>query len=91
MLADVPVGTVELPRGATGLGREFVNDMGVRGYSGAAPPPGRTRRYVFTVHALEIASLPVPNEITNAIARYVINARSLQNDVLTVTFAGEPQ
>ena len=45
--AGLPVGSVEL-----------VNDAGYAGFVGAGPPPGTRHRYVVTVHALDVASLP---------------------------------
>jgi Raf kinase inhibitor-like YbhB/YbcL family protein len=57
--------TTELARGAGAAGGSALpsgafhvrNDMGERGYAGAAPPPGdMTHRYFFAVHALDVAS-----------------------------------
>ena len=42
-----------LPQGA----RQTANDFGGPGYSGPCPPPGSPHRYVFTLYALDAASL----------------------------------
>ncbi|WP_077488233.1 YbhB/YbcL family Raf kinase inhibitor-like protein [Sinomonas mesophila] len=46
-VAGLPLGSVEL-----------VNDAGYSGFVGAGPPPGARHRYVVTVHALDVGSLP---------------------------------
>ena len=42
-----------LPQGA----RQTANDFGRPGYSGPCPPPGSPHRYVFTLYALDAASI----------------------------------
>lgn len=44
-----------LPQGA----RQAANDFGGPGYGGPCPPPGAPHRYVFTVYALDAASIAV--------------------------------
>lgn len=64
-----------LPKGAL----EIVNDYGAKGFGGACPPKGdKAHQYIVTVHALDVATLPV-EETTNApIVGYQINAHTIQ-------------
>lgn len=86
VLADIPATTTSLARAAASVGRTFLNDLGVHGYAGAAPPPGEQHRYEFRVHALGVERLPVADEATNAIARFAITTNTMATAVLTVTF-----
>jgi Raf kinase inhibitor-like YbhB/YbcL family protein len=88
VLADLPGTTTCLRRGAEGVGRSFVNDLGGLAYAGAAPPPGLRHRYEFRVHGLDIETLPLPAGAPNVLARYLITTHSLAAGVLTVTFEG---
>ena len=47
-----------LPHGA----RQTANDFGGPGYGGPCPPPGSPHRYVFTLYALDAASIDVGSE-----------------------------
>ncbi len=67
-VANIPVGTTSLPRGAgddegSGLSEDAVqlrNDAGQRRFVGAAPPEGHIpHRYFVTVHAVDVESLDV--------------------------------
>jgi Raf kinase inhibitor-like YbhB/YbcL family protein len=56
-----------LPAGA----KQLKNDAGLFGYLGSAPPAGHgTHRYMFAVHALNVASLPVTEDVTPAICGF---------------------
>lgn len=79
VLADLAPTVLELSPDSEALdsAHVFSNDMGVAGYSGAAPPPGPAHRYEFTVWALGIDALPVRPGTTNAVARYFIHQHAL--------------
>merc|ERR1711920_50513 len=69
---DIPASVTSLEAGAAGGklpagAKELNNDAGVHGYLGAACPPGRTHRYIFTVHALPCEALPIDEKVTPAI------------------------
>jgi Raf kinase inhibitor-like YbhB/YbcL family protein len=81
VLLDIPASVTELPAGAAsggeGLppGAFFVrNDYGTKDFGGAAPPKGDPpHRYVFTVYAVDVASLAaegVSSDASPAIAGF---------------------
>src|SRR5574337_1775491 len=83
---DLPAGTTELaanagakgganlPRGA----RQIRNDYGSYAWGGMCPPPGdKPHRYIFTVHALSVESLDIPEDATTAVGGFMINANTL--------------
>lgn len=92
IVLDIPAGTTGLPAGI-GKGsalpagaREGRNDIGRPGYMGFCPPAGdRPHRYVFTLHALKIDKLPVPDDATPALVGFNLNAHRLGQTSLTVT------
>src|SRR6202789_558605 len=70
VLVDVPASVTSLPAGAGGPGGalpagafHLCNDYGTRDFGGAAPPAGdEPHRYVFAVHALDVAILGLEPE-----------------------------
>jgi Raf kinase inhibitor-like YbhB/YbcL family protein len=98
-VADVPADVTALPTGAgapdgSGLpdgAFQVRHDGGGPGYTGAAPPPGdRAHRYVFAVHALDVASLADaaglgPDATPTAVA-FTALFRTLARATLTVTY-----
>ena len=72
-------GSTTLPTGA----RQIRNDYGSFAWGGVCPPPGdKPHRYVFTVHALSVPKLDVPDDATAALAGFMINA----NTIATASF-----
>ena len=76
---DIPANVTELVTGAglqdgTGLpngAKQLKNDAGLYGYVGSAPPVGHgMHRYVFAVHSLSIAYLPINEEVSAAICGF---------------------
>ncbi len=73
-----------LPAGAL----QLRNDYGDVGFGGAAPPRGDPpHRYVFRIHALKLAQLPLNAETTNAIARFMIHLNVLDSAAYTGLYA----
>lgn len=103
---DAPTGSgwwhwiaIDLPAHLTSLSagqgpdasyRQWGNDFGYPGYGGPCPPPGPAHRYVFTVHALDVEKLDVPDEATSAVCRFNLFAHELDSASITATF-GLPQ
>ena len=80
-LYDIPADVTSLPRGAGGedskVGKHARNDYGIKAYGGSAPPPGDPHRYVFTVHALDVEELGVPEDASPAVVGFNITAHTL--------------
>jgi Raf kinase inhibitor-like YbhB/YbcL family protein len=81
VLFDIPASVTELPAGAgaadSEVGIQSRNDYGIKAYGGAAPPPGKPHRYVFTVHALDTESLGIDSEVMPAVAGFNITEHTL--------------
>jgi Raf kinase inhibitor-like YbhB/YbcL family protein len=85
-LVNIPVSVTQLAKGAgqpnstnAPIGSQHVaNDYGMKGFGGACPPKGHgVHRYQFTVHALAVEKLELPENASGALAGYMINANSL--------------
>ncbi|WP_374636157.1 YbhB/YbcL family Raf kinase inhibitor-like protein [Agrobacterium salinitolerans] len=90
---DAPTGSgwwhwvlVNIPADATGLaegarpGKAIATrtDFGMAGYGGPCPPVGaEPHRYVITVYALDVDSLPLDNLSSGAMAGFMINSHLL--------------
>ncbi|GLX20802.1 UPF0098 protein [Streptomyces lavendulae subsp. lavendulae] len=85
VLADIPPHVHGLPAGGEpGAGRELLNDLGSLGFAGAAPPPGdREHRYIFAVHALGVAELPVDERTPAALVGFHLTVNSLARGTIT--------
>lgn len=57
---------------------QIKNDYGSRGFGGACPPVGHgIHHYRFTVHALSVEKLALPEDASGALAGYMINANTI--------------
>lgn len=64
------------------------NDFGDRKYDGCAPPPGDVvHRYIFAVHALDVARLDLDASATPAVVAFNLAFHTLARATLTGTFA----
>ncbi|GAB2539486.1 YbhB/YbcL family Raf kinase inhibitor-like protein [Brachybacterium huguangmaarense] len=96
----IPADVTEMPEGAIALEevREgfpsgatiLTNDGGVRGFLGAAPPPGDApHRYIVAVQALDTDELDVPADATPAFLQFNLLGHVLGRAFLTGTFGYE--
>ena len=85
-VADIPASVSSLASGAgddtsSGLPRgalQLRNDAGLRGYLGAAPPPGHGRhRYYFVVHAVGVETTGLADDAPNALLGFNLFGRTL--------------
>jgi Raf kinase inhibitor-like YbhB/YbcL family protein len=91
VVLGIPASVTKLDRGAagtngTGLPRRAFhvrNDYGAKDFGGAAPPAGDPpHRYVFAVHALDVESLDVNDEITPAVAGFNLRFHTIARALL---------
>ncbi len=76
-------GGAALPDGAV----QVRNDMGFNGYVGAAPPEGHgPHRYVFAVHALDVATLGLDESATPAIVGFTLSFHTLARALLVAIY-----
>jgi Raf kinase inhibitor-like YbhB/YbcL family protein len=93
---DLPAGTTSLTTGAGSADGEALpagavqarNDGGGTGYTGAAPPRGdRPHRYVFAVHALDVATLGLGADATPTAVAFTALFHTVARATITPTYA----
>ena len=94
VMYDIPASVSRLPAGAGDPGRQWmpgvshgVTDFGKPGYGGPCPPAGDApHRYLFTVHALDVEKLEVPEGSTAAFIGFNIHAHLLGRASLSARY-----
>lgn len=93
MIVNLPATTTSLPAGVSldDLPEGAVvirNDAGEHGFYGAEPPPNdHPHRYLFSVHALEVDSIPVDESATPTYAAFNFVPATIARATLVGTFA----
>jgi Raf kinase inhibitor-like YbhB/YbcL family protein len=96
IVLDIPASVTELETNAAGTDGSGLpegafqvrNDYGVKDFGGAAPPKGDTpHRYVFAVHALDVDSLSVNDEISPAVAGFNLRFHTIARAVIVPVYA----
>lgn len=91
LVLDIPLSVTGLATGAgSAAGANLPagafsvrNDYGSKDFGGAAPPAGDPpHRYVFAVHALDVASLELEPDTTPAVAGFNLRFRTIARAVL---------
>ena len=91
IVLDIPASVTELETNAAGTDGSGLpkgafhvrNDYSVKDFGGAAPPKGDPpHRYVFAVHALDVDSLGVNDEISPAVAGFNLRFHTIARAVL---------
>ncbi|MDO5671597.1 MAG: YbhB/YbcL family Raf kinase inhibitor-like protein [Actinomycetaceae bacterium] len=84
IVADLPPSTTSF--GPGDKGSDFPNDYGLLGYNGPCPPSGGPHNYIFTVHALGIEKLGLPQGATHTFARFAIHTNAIAQGTITGTY-----
>ena len=92
-VANIPASVKSLPENASASGAlrklgaiEARNDFNIDGYGGPCPPPGKPHRYVVTVYALNIDTLPLAQGRPAALFDREISGSTLGSAQITVTY-----
>ena len=88
VVTDIPATVTSLAEGAAlpAGSRTWHNDYGYPGWGGPWPPPGPAHHYVFTVFAVGVERLDVPDEATSAVARLTLSFSVLDTGSFTALF-----
>jgi Raf kinase inhibitor-like YbhB/YbcL family protein len=86
---DIPAQVSTLPGGVDGgelpsSAVEANTDLGKPGFIGPCPPEGRQHHYVWTVHALDVAQLPIDKGATPALVGFYLWQHRLADASLTL-------
>jgi Raf kinase inhibitor-like YbhB/YbcL family protein len=89
VVTDIPADVTSLAEGAPlpEGARTWTNDYGYPGWGGPWPPPGPSHHYVFTVFAVGVDRLDVPDEASSAVARLTLSFNVLDQASFTAVFA----
>lgn len=93
VVANIPADAREIPEGA-GSGKAELpagalqtrTDFGEPGYGGAAPPPNRSHRYIFTVYALDVEQIDVTADNSGALIGFHVFQHKLASAAITAKF-----
>lgn len=91
---DIPASVTSLPEDAGGVSGALPEgavqsrtDFGAAGYGGPCPPEGRApHRYVFTVHALAVAELPLDADASGAMVGFFLGQNTLATATLSARY-----
>jgi hypothetical protein len=95
VVVNLPPDVTELPAGAgtqpgTGLPTRALQvrtDFGAPGYGGPCPPPGdHPHRYLFSLHALNVETLPVTADTSAAVVGFHLHHTTLAKATLMGLF-----
>lgn len=91
IMYNIPANVSRLPQGAGDPSKQWMpgvemgtTDFGTRGYGGPCPPKGDPpHRYIFTVHALGVEKLELPENATAAAIGFNLHTHRI--DIATLT------
>ncbi len=90
---NIPATATSLAEGASNTGTlpagtiDSLTDFGAPGYGGACPPAGdKPHRYIFTVYALDVATLDLKPTAMPALVGFMLGKHTLAKASITVTF-----
>lgn len=83
---NLPAGTASLPQGAGSAdgsklpagAAQQKTDFGAPGWGGPCPPAGdKAHRYVFTIYALKVDKLEIPDGASASLVGFMVNANAI--------------
>lgn len=88
VVVNIPAGAKELKKGAgadlPSGAVQIATDFGAPGWGGPCPPAGdKPHRYNFTLHALKVEKLELPEGARASLAGFMVNANSIGKARLT--------
>ncbi|MBU3655953.1 MAG: YbhB/YbcL family Raf kinase inhibitor-like protein [Alphaproteobacteria bacterium] len=84
--ADNPL-PADAPLSPAAAIRQIRNDYGQAAYGGPCPPKGdKPHRYIFTLFALKVERLDIPDDATAALAGFMIRANAIDQSSFTAYF-----
>lgn len=90
-IVNIPSSVTELAAGAGSTEKDLKpkgsmqikNDYGSRGFGGACPPVGHgVHHYRFTVHALSVEKLELPEDASGALTGFMINSNTIESSTI---------
>ncbi len=94
-IINIPANINELPENAgnpdnpklPSTAQQMKNDLAENAFVGAFPPKGdKPHRYIFTVYALDVEQLTLPNNATTAFAGFNVKSHAIAEATFTVTY-----
>ncbi|MGB0936089.1 MAG: YbhB/YbcL family Raf kinase inhibitor-like protein [Colwellia sp.] len=92
---NIPADTSQLATGAGSTNSDLLpasalqieSDYGTASYGGACPPEGHgVHRYRFTIHALSVEKIDLPQTASGALTGYMINANSIASSTVEALY-----
>jgi Raf kinase inhibitor-like YbhB/YbcL family protein len=92
---DIPAATRALPQGAGDIAgkalpagaRQIASDFGTRNWGGPCPPSGdAAHSYIFTVYALKVAKLELPENPTASLTGFMTNMNAIASATFTASY-----
>lgn len=90
-VVNIPKNVTEITTGAGGMKSDILpqgslqikNDYGSHSFGGACPPLGHgDHHYSFTIHALSVEKLDLPEDASGALVGYMINANTIESNTI---------
>ncbi len=87
-IVNIPTTVTEISTGAGSVKKDLapqgsvqiINDYGSRGFGGACPPSGHgVHHYRYTIHAISVETLTLPENASGALTGYMINANTIES------------
>jgi Raf kinase inhibitor-like YbhB/YbcL family protein len=83
-VTEIPTGAGSIKQNLSLKGSmQIANDYGSKGFGGACPPSGHgVHHYRYTIHALSVEKLDLPENASGALTGYMINANTIESSTI---------